>query len=176
MLAHKLQSSQTQATQSDLILQLREQSFHLLSLSLCLRELARLRQPLQLRKTAEAAIEQAVRDGEISIHRAWLWSYDSPQRQLENLRLRRLETGLKAKAKTVVAQHQSQTQGLPRDPRFFTLPELAKLVALLSGETSDTSSTLRAAFIATVDVPGVGIFISRDLVEGVKEKHKGLSK
>jgi hypothetical protein len=44
LLAHKLQSSQTQATQSDLILQLREQGFHLLSLSLCLRELRRLRQ------------------------------------------------------------------------------------------------------------------------------------
>jgi hypothetical protein len=130
----------------------------------------------QLRKTAEAAIEQAVRDGEISIHRAWLWSYDSPHRQLENLRLRRLEKGIKAKAKTLVAQHQSQTQGSPRDSRFFTLPELAHLVALLSGDSSDTSSTLRAAVIATVDVPGVGIFISRDLVEGVKEKHKGLSK
>jgi len=130
----------------------------------------------QLRKTAEAAIEQAVRDGEISIHRAWLWSYDTPQRQLENLRLRRLEKGIKLKAKTLVTQHQSELHGSLRDPRFFTLPELTQLVAFLSGESSDTSSTLRVAVIATVDVPGLGIFISRDLVEDVKEKQKGLPK
>ena len=39
LLAHKLQSPQTQASQSDLILQFREQSFHLLSLPLCFSEL-----------------------------------------------------------------------------------------------------------------------------------------
>jgi hypothetical protein len=130
----------------------------------------------QLRKTAEAAIEQAVRDGEISIHRAWLWSYDTPQRQLDNLRLRRLEKGIKAKAKTLVAQHQSQLQGCSRDPRFFTMPDLVQLVALLSANSIDTSGALGAAVIATVDVPGLGIFVSRDLVNAIQEKHKGFPK
>jgi hypothetical protein len=35
---------------------------------------------------------------------------------------------------------------------------------------------LRGLVIATVDVPGPGIFISRDFVEDVKEKHRGLPK
>ena len=39
LLAHELQSAQTQAPQSDLILQFREQGFHLLSLPLCFGEL-----------------------------------------------------------------------------------------------------------------------------------------
>jgi hypothetical protein len=130
----------------------------------------------QLRKTAESAIEQAVRDGEISIHKAWLWSYDTPQRQLENLRLRRIQRGIRAKAKTLVAQHQALIEGRSRDPRFFTLPEFVQLVGLLSANSVDTPSTLKATIIATLDVPGAGIFISRDLVEDVKEKHKGLPK
>src|ERR1039457_4872754 len=39
LLPHELQSAQAQATQSDLILQFREQGFHLLSFPLCLRKL-----------------------------------------------------------------------------------------------------------------------------------------
>jgi hypothetical protein len=130
----------------------------------------------QLRKTADAAIEQAVRDGEISIHRAWLWSYDTPQIQLDNLRLRRIEKGIKAKAKTLVAQHQSQLQGCSRDPRFFTVPELVQLVDVLSANSADTSTASKATVIAALDVPGAGIFISRDLVDGIKEQEKGLAK
>ena len=44
LLAHELESPQTQAPQSDLILQFREQSFHLLSLPLCFGELWRVDQ------------------------------------------------------------------------------------------------------------------------------------
>ena len=131
----------------------------------------------QLKKTVgAAAIEEAVRDGEISIHRAWLWSYDTPERQLENLRLRRLEKSIKPKAKTLVAQQRSQLQECSRDPRFFRLPEFVQLVNLLSANSVETSSTSKATLIAAIDVPGAGIFISRDLVEGVKEKQKGLPK
>jgi hypothetical protein len=41
LLAHELQSAQTQAPHSDLILQFSEQGFHLLSLPLCFGELWR---------------------------------------------------------------------------------------------------------------------------------------
>jgi hypothetical protein len=44
LLSHELQSTQTQASQSDLILQFCEQGFHLLSLSLCFGELFRVDQ------------------------------------------------------------------------------------------------------------------------------------
>jgi hypothetical protein len=44
LLPHQLQSAQPQATQSDLILEFREQGFQFLSLPLCLRELGRVRQ------------------------------------------------------------------------------------------------------------------------------------
>jgi hypothetical protein len=125
----------------------------------------------QLRKSVDPAIERAVRDGEISIHRAWLWSYDPQSQQLENLRQRRLEKGIKAQAKTLVSQHQSQSQGSPRDPRFFTQPEFEQLIAGLSANSEDKPIAL---VIATVDVPGPGIFMTRDFVDGLKEKHKGV--
>ena len=41
LLPHEPQSAQAQATQSDLILEFREQGFHFLSLALCARELWR---------------------------------------------------------------------------------------------------------------------------------------
>jgi hypothetical protein len=44
LLTNKLHSTQAQATQSDLILELREQCFHLLSLPLCVREARRVGQ------------------------------------------------------------------------------------------------------------------------------------
>src|SRR4030095_1872168 len=44
LLPHKLQSAQTQAPQPDVILEFREQSFYLLSLSLCMGELRGVRQ------------------------------------------------------------------------------------------------------------------------------------
>jgi hypothetical protein len=44
LLPHKLQSPQAQAAQPDLILEFREQGVHLLSLSLCMGELWRVRQ------------------------------------------------------------------------------------------------------------------------------------
>ena len=44
LLPHELQSPQPQATQSDRMLQFREQGFHLLSLALRMGELGRLRQ------------------------------------------------------------------------------------------------------------------------------------
>ncbi len=130
----------------------------------------------QLIKTAEAAIEQAVRDGEISIHKAWLWSYDTPSRQLEKLRLWRIDKGIKAKAKSLVVQHQAQLQGHSRDPRFFTVEELVNVVNSLSSSFVGTSHALSAPLIAILDVPGPGIFITRDLIDGIKEQERGSAK
>jgi len=123
----------------------------------------------QLRKTAEAALEQAVRDGEISIHRAWLWSYESPERQLELLRLRRLEVGVKKKTKILISQHNAKHEDAGRDPRFFTMPQLAQLVESLSATTEKNPSALGAAVIAILNIPGQGIFITRDLVDMVRK-------
>ena len=44
LLAHELQSAQAQAAQSNLILEFREQGFHLFPFPLCLRKLGRVRQ------------------------------------------------------------------------------------------------------------------------------------
>ena len=44
LLSDKLEFAEPQAAQLDLVLEVREQRFHLLSLSLCLRKLGRLRQ------------------------------------------------------------------------------------------------------------------------------------
>ncbi|HEY7097400.1 MAG TPA: hypothetical protein VH437_11790 [Terriglobales bacterium] len=119
----------------------------------------------QLRKTAVPAVEQAVRDGEISIHRAWLWSYEVPERQLEYLRLHRLESEIKKKAKILVTQHQTKLDKSSLDPRFFTMPELVEFVDSFSESFAKNSSAFGAPLIATLNIDGQGIFITRDLVE-----------
>jgi hypothetical protein len=63
LLPHELQSSQTQATQPDLILQFREQGFYLLSLPLGVGELGGTRQL----PCAFVDAEESLRDGWLTI-------------------------------------------------------------------------------------------------------------
>jgi hypothetical protein len=122
----------------------------------------------QLSRTVAPAVEQALRDGEISIHRGWLWSEESAERQLENLRLRRLEVGVKKKAKILISQHSATHENSGHDPHFFTMPQLAHLVESLSARAEKNPNALGTAVIATLGIPGQGIFITHDLVDMVR--------
>jgi hypothetical protein len=122
----------------------------------------------QLRKTAVEAVEQAVRHGEISIHKAWLWSFESPERQLEHLRQHRLENDVKKKAKILVSHHQATLDKSLLDPRFFTMPQFDQLMTSLAESSANDPTVLGTTVIATLDIPGQGIFITRDLVEAAR--------
>jgi hypothetical protein len=122
----------------------------------------------RLRETAHPEIEQAVRTGEISIHRAWQWSHEAHKKQLENLRLRRLESGLKKKARMLVADHRAKLLPPASDPPSLTMPDLASLVRCLSTMSTDESRAFGAVSMAVLDVPGKGIYMTQELVQALK--------
>jgi hypothetical protein len=122
----------------------------------------------QLWGTAHADVKQAVRTGEISIHKAWQWSHESPKKQLENLRLRGLERGIRKKARALVADHRAKF--LPTAPQTpsFTATELINLASRLSTMSTDESTAFGTVDIATLDVPGKGMYLTQELVQALK--------
>lgn len=130
----------------------------------------------QLRETAHAEVEQAVRTREISIHKAWQWSQESPKKQLENLRLRRLERGIKKKARALVAKHLAKLQ--PSTPNLppFTMSDLIRLLNCLSTMSLDESAAFGTVAVATLDVPGKGIYMTPELVRTFKPPQEELIK
>jgi len=130
----------------------------------------------QLRRTAHATVVEALRAGEISIHKAWRWSNESPTKQLENLRLRRLERGIKKKARALVVEHQAATLRSVPDPRSFTVRDLVGLVNYLSATSIDESGELGPVVMATLDVSGRGIYVTQELLRAFRHKQKGFVK
>ena len=125
----------------------------------------------QLRKTAHAEVELAVRTGEISIHKAWQWSHESHKKQLESLRLRRLERGIKKKARSLVAEHRTKLLPLASQTPSVTVPDLVNLVNCLSAEESTLASVVT---ISVLDIPGKGIYLTQDLVKTFGPPQEGL--
>ena len=67
---------------------------------------------------------EALRGSEVSIHRAWKWSTESPDRQIEALRTYRAERGVNKSIRDLISRHkQKQTP---------TAPDLGSLTRRLS--------------------------------------------
>jgi hypothetical protein len=124
----------------------------------------------QLRRTAHPTVEEALRGGEISIHKAWLWRNESLETQFKNLRLWRLERGIRRKARILVAEHQAAIQRSAPEPIPFRLTELVSLVSCLSTMSIGESSEFGTVAMATLDVPGKGIYITGELMQALSTK------
>jgi hypothetical protein len=124
----------------------------------------------QLRRTAHPSVEEALRAGEISIHKAWQWRNESPETQLENLRRRRLERGISRKARTLVAEHQAAILPSAPHPIPFHLLELVSIVSGLSNMSTDESSEFGTVVTAILDVPGKGIYLTKELVQALRSQ------
>jgi hypothetical protein len=130
----------------------------------------------QLSKTAHPIVEQALRAGEISIHKAWQLSKEPPQTQIENLRRRRLERGISRKARTLVAEHKAAANPPSVHPLSLDMPEVLILVKSLSTMSIDESSEFGTVDMATLDVPGKGIYLTKELVQAFRLEYGGLIK
>lgn len=70
----------------------------------------------QLIVSAHSELLEALRSGEISIHRAWLWSQTAPDEQKEVLWQHRTEKGIKRTIRNLVSRHRSKSA--PAQPNF----------------------------------------------------------
>ena len=108
----------------------------------------------QLLRSAHLEVLQALRSGEIRIHRAWLWSKDPVEKQREVLGGYRSERGVNRKIRYLISRHQPRSTPL--------IPDLHRLVARLSSLTSDE---LRSIDLSVIKAQGSVIFISEELLQ-----------
>jgi hypothetical protein len=107
----------------------------------------------QLIRVATAEVVQALRNGEISIHRAWKWSTEPPEKQREALMFYQSEKGIKKTIRTKLA-----TQRLKDSPVVLTLDRLARHLSTLD------SSQFGPINVVVKEMPGSIVVLSKELV------------
>jgi len=106
----------------------------------------------QLLKSSHSDLLQALRMGEMSIHRAWKWSKAPIHEQCARLRHYRSEKGVNRKIRALIAQH--QTRGT------VTVLELHRLAERL---VAHSSGACKAIAVSIVKIPQRTIFITEEL-------------
>jgi ParB-like chromosome segregation protein Spo0J len=106
----------------------------------------------QLTRTAHQELLQALRSGEISIHRAWLWSKASPEKQREALWLYQTKRGIAKTIRTRISRHRSKSS-----PTVRNLGDLFRHLSALE------SSRLGPVSVEVIRAPGKTIFLTEQL-------------
>lgn len=107
-----------------------------------------------------ANLLEALREGEVSIHRASIWIQD-PQKQLDQLRICQNRRGIKKAINSLQRQHQ-----LPHlaSERRFDIPRMAS--ALIAMGPERTASVL----IGEIQLPGQTLLLSSDLLKALENQ------
>jgi hypothetical protein len=121
-------------------------------------------------------IHHAARSGEISINLAEWWSHQSADQQAENLRRRRLERGIKKKARELVMAQRRKLLQRESDKLPLDFPDLLRLVTRLASMSATESNELGPVTMASVNVPGKIIFVTQELLNSFKPQQEVLVK
>jgi hypothetical protein len=117
----------------------------------------------QLVGTAYYELLEALRSGEISIHRAWKWRMESPERQIEALRSYRANRGVNKAIRDLISRQ--ETTNRP------TAPDLGSLVRRLSALKPDECGSIN---VSVIRVPGKTIFVTEGLVQSLPHHQESI--
>jgi hypothetical protein len=106
----------------------------------------------QLMAAAHPEIVQALRREEISIHKAWLWSKEARETQLEELRFYRSKKGVNKTIKTLVSRHRPASS-----PTTLSVDDLTRLASAIA------SAKLGSVSLVVTNTPGRAVFVTEDL-------------
>jgi hypothetical protein len=109
----------------------------------------------ELTKTARPQLLQALRSGEISIHRAWLWSKEPSDKQLVELRRYR-DNRAANKIKRLISRHKSKNVAVAVDP--------SGVVRRLAGLHSNRLAALN---VRVVKGCGETIYLTEELLQSL---------
>jgi hypothetical protein len=121
---------------------------------------------------ASSSTEQAARDKEISIHRADQWSRETEAQQIENLRVIRIERGIRKKARNLVAE---VLRSKP-DEDVLTTPHLLRLLEGLSTMSPGQLKEFGPVRVGRFRVPGKEIYVTDELIQAFKQQQEVLIK
>jgi hypothetical protein len=110
----------------------------------------------QLVNIGHPELRDALRDGEVSIHRAWRWIKESPGQQIDALKTYQAARGVNQSIRNLISQHKkNQTP---------TAPNLGSLVRRLSElKPYDRNSVM----VSVIQVPGKMIFVTEELIQSL---------
>jgi hypothetical protein len=119
----------------------------------------------QVLELAHADVLDALRLGELSIHRAWQWRCLSLQQQAQRLFQHQGTKEVRKTIRQLVSQH------LPDEAHpMLAMPELLRGLQEVDGDRS------RAIQVAVVDIPGFGVLVSKELFYAIDSKKELLLK
>jgi hypothetical protein len=123
----------------------------------------------QLARTADPEILQALREGDIRIHRAWGWSKEPADQQRQLLRLYRSQRGIRKKIRTLVSRHQRANASAEQKLGSLRVPHFTDLFRRLSAlECSDVTSVS----VAVINSPGKALFITEELLHALNSQQE----
>jgi hypothetical protein len=110
----------------------------------------------QLTTIPHSDIIKALREKELSIHRAWLWSKLSPEEQQEQLWLHQSKKGIRKTIRHLLSPH------LPKAaPPAFRVSDLIKLVSALQ------SGSLGSVKVVPINIPGKIVLVTEELLRSL---------
>ena len=109
----------------------------------------------QLMTTACPEVQDALRNGEVTIHWSWLWREMSSENQRQALMLHRSKKGVRKTIRRLISRHMSEN---PRPTESLGIGGLTRLSRL---QSLDLSSVV----VAALDVPGRGVFVTAELLQ-----------
>ena len=115
----------------------------------------------QLTTTAHSDIVKALREKELSIHRAWLWRELPTEEQREKLWLNQSKKGI---AKTI--RHLLSPYLPKSSPLVTELRDLIKLVSALR------LGTLGSVKVVSINVPGKAVFVTEELLRTLEAQEE----
>ena len=100
----------------------------------------------------------ALRSGEIRIHRAWLWSKETPENQHRQLLDYRSARGIKKTIRGLISKHLEKAA-----------PDLSTLVAELSQLEPIVLDSIN---VVAIKASGMAVFVTEDLMEHLQSQRK----
>ncbi|MGA2967543.1 MAG: hypothetical protein ABSD64_15145 [Terriglobales bacterium] len=101
-------------------------------------------------------LSEALRCGEVSIHRAWKWSTESPDQQIEALRTYRNKRGVNKAIRDLISRHK---------PRSLPIaPDMGSLVRRLSALKADECSSVS---VSVIRIRGKMVFVTEELMQSL---------
>jgi hypothetical protein len=111
----------------------------------------------QLAGAGHPELLEALRDSEVSIHRAWKWCTKSPDQQIKTLRTYRAERGVSKSIRDLISRHKQK-----QPP---TAPDLGSLVKRLFELEPYESNSVR---VSVIRIPGKMIFVTEELIQSLR--------
>ena len=111
----------------------------------------------QLIGNGHPEVIDALRGSEVSIHRAWTWSKESKDLQIEAVRTHRAEKGVNKSIRDLISRHKQKQKP--------TVPNLGSLIKQLSDLEPYENSTVQ---VLLIKAPGKIICVSEDLIQSLR--------